>query len=271
VVTAALNNKVDKVEGKQLSTEDFTSALKTKLESLSNYDDTSIQNAVNSLTTQINTLVSGDASSAIESFNEVVAFLENLTDTQDLSSIIASIEHQINAKQDKINDLENIRSGASLGKTSLQEHQDISHLATKEELQNVVDEVLETEEVYAAAVNDLNTRIVNTENSVFSEISNRESLQTEFQNFKTQVTDNEEVWATSLTDINTRIDNNYQYGEDTYATKESLNAEIQTINTVITDNEEIIAATLTDLNAQIAALNALITDLTNRIETLENA
>lgn len=319
VITAALGNKVDKVNGKQLSTEDFTSALKTKLEGLSNYDDTSIQNAVNSLTTQINTLVSGDASVAIENFNEIISFLNGIEDSESLDSIIASIEQQIAnkqniitdltdirngaalgktalqsipteyvtdseliakgyattsqlvKKQDVISDLESIRSGAVLGTTSLQEHQDISHLATKEAVTNLTNNVLDNEEIYAAAVNDLNMRVVNTDSVLSTEISNRESLQTEVQTFKTQVTENEEVWATSLTDINTRIDNNYQYGEDTYATKESLNAEIQTINTVITDNEEVIAATLTDLNNQIASLNALITDLTTRIETLENA
>ena len=36
-------NKVDKVEGKGLSTEDFTAELKTKLEGLNNYDDTEIK------------------------------------------------------------------------------------------------------------------------------------------------------------------------------------------------------------------------------------
>ena len=35
-----LNNKVDKVEGKGLSTEDFTTELKNRLNSLENYDDT---------------------------------------------------------------------------------------------------------------------------------------------------------------------------------------------------------------------------------------
>lgn len=94
-VTAALKNKVDKVDGKQLSTEDFTSLLKAKLEGLSNYDDTSIRNAINSLTTQINTLVSGDASVAIESFNEIIAFLNGIEDSESLDSIIAAIEQQI--------------------------------------------------------------------------------------------------------------------------------------------------------------------------------
>lgn len=119
-VTEALKNKVEKVDGKQLSTEDFTSLLKAKLEGLSNYDDSSIKNAINSLTTQINTLVSGDASVAIESFNEIIAFLNGIEDSENLDSIIAAIEQQIAGKQNTIYDLADIRAGAAKGATALQ-------------------------------------------------------------------------------------------------------------------------------------------------------
>lgn len=95
-----ISGKVDKVEGKGLSTEDFTTALKDKLESLRNFDSSEIENSVSQLQTQINTLVSGDASKAIESFNEIIAFLEGIEDSQDLSSIIASIEQSIAKKAD---------------------------------------------------------------------------------------------------------------------------------------------------------------------------
>ena len=120
--TSALNDKVDKVTGKQLSTEDFTTALKTKLEGLSNYNDTEITNAVNQLETTLNTLLSGNTNDAINSFNEIIAFLDGVKDSQDLNSIIASIEQQIADKQDKINDLATIRSGAALGATALQSY-----------------------------------------------------------------------------------------------------------------------------------------------------
>lgn len=92
------NNKVDKVDGKQLSTEDFTTLLKQKLDGLFNYDDTEIQEAVTKLRTDLDTLVSGDTTTAIKTFNEVIAFLDGLEDTEDLASIIASIEQQIAAK-----------------------------------------------------------------------------------------------------------------------------------------------------------------------------
>jgi hypothetical protein len=120
--TSALNDKVDKVTGKQLSTEDFTSALKTKLEGLSNYDDTELSSALSTLRGDFDKLVSGDTTTAIKTFNEVIAFLDGIQDSQDLSSIIASIEQQIAAKQDKITDLETIRSGAAKGATALQSY-----------------------------------------------------------------------------------------------------------------------------------------------------
>lgn len=43
------SNKVDKVEGKGLSTEDFTTELKTKLEGLNNYDDTEIKGDISNI------------------------------------------------------------------------------------------------------------------------------------------------------------------------------------------------------------------------------
>lgn len=96
------DNKVDKVSGKQLSTEDFTSALKTKLEGLSNYDDTELYDALSTLRGDFDKLVSGDTTTAIKTFNEVIAFLDGIQDSQDLSSIIASIEQQIAGKMDKV-------------------------------------------------------------------------------------------------------------------------------------------------------------------------
>ena len=44
-----ISGKVDKVEGKQLSTEDFTTELKSKLESLENYDDGELSSRVEDL------------------------------------------------------------------------------------------------------------------------------------------------------------------------------------------------------------------------------
>lgn len=48
-VKSALDNKVDKVDGKGLSTEDYTTAEKTKLASLENYDDTELSGRVSAI------------------------------------------------------------------------------------------------------------------------------------------------------------------------------------------------------------------------------
>ena len=115
-----IKDKVDKVSGKGLSTEDFTSALKTKLESLNNYDSTEIEKEISSLRKDFDELVDGDTSAAIETFNEIIAFLNGVSDTQNLSGIVASIEQQIAKKQDVITDLATIRNGATLGASAVQ-------------------------------------------------------------------------------------------------------------------------------------------------------
>ena len=50
-LNSAIGNKVDKVDGKGLSTNDYTTAEKTKLSGLSNYDDTSIKSSITTLET----------------------------------------------------------------------------------------------------------------------------------------------------------------------------------------------------------------------------
>lgn len=52
-VNASLSGKVDKVNGKQLSTEDFTTTLKNKLNGLYNYNDSAITNSINTLSANV--------------------------------------------------------------------------------------------------------------------------------------------------------------------------------------------------------------------------
>lgn len=93
-----LQGYVQKVTGKDLSSNDFTDELKTKLEGLSNYDDAALQTAITTISGRIDTLVSGSSSDAIDTFNEIVAFLAGYTDTQTLSGILAALQTTIEAK-----------------------------------------------------------------------------------------------------------------------------------------------------------------------------
>ena len=79
-----------------------------------------LSNRVNTIEQTIDTLLGGNTSEAIESFNEIIAFLEGIEDSENLDNIIASIEQQIASKQSSIDDLNDIRQGALLGSTALQ-------------------------------------------------------------------------------------------------------------------------------------------------------
>ena len=76
--------------------------------------------ALESLQAQFNALVGNNAKAAIESFNEIIAFLAGVEDDETLEGIIASIEQQIADKQERIDDLSTIRAGANAGATAVQ-------------------------------------------------------------------------------------------------------------------------------------------------------
>ena len=83
-------------QGKGLSTEDFTTALKNKLSALpttfvSQSDVTALQTKV----TALERLIESDSDGAINKFNEIVAFLANITDTDTLQGLLADISSQI--------------------------------------------------------------------------------------------------------------------------------------------------------------------------------
>lgn len=60
-------NKADKVEGKELSTNDYTTEEKTKLAGLENYDDTELRASIASLTERVAALEATSASTVSKS------------------------------------------------------------------------------------------------------------------------------------------------------------------------------------------------------------
>lgn len=263
-VTNELNTKVDKVEGKQLSTEDFTTALKTKLEGLNAFDPTEINNKVDGLQTQLNTLVSGDASTAIESFNEITAFLNGVTDSETLDGIIAGIEQQIAAKQEQLVSGETIKTinGESiLGEGNIVVNVDTSNLATKEELATLQNEVIANEEVTAAALNDLNNRLGKLAENVQGETVTKEDFETVVNNLNESLSGKANAQTTSeaLTALSGQVE--ALSGQvETAVTSEQLSSAVDNVNNTILENEEITAAALNDLNSRI---KEIITRLNN--------
>ena len=113
----ALSEKVDKIEGKQLSTEDFTTALKEKLERLT---ESAGEIELGEIREQLNTIMYGGNSGVIDSFADMIIFLNGISDSVDLKTMIELLRESINRKQDIINDLNDIRAGAAKGNTAVQ-------------------------------------------------------------------------------------------------------------------------------------------------------
>ena len=135
--------KVDKVDGKGLSEEDFTTALKTKLEGLSNYDDTDIKNDIASLDTAYKT-----ADTALE---------EKIT----------ANEQAIATKVDKVDGMglsqENFTTVEKTKLTGLSNYDDTAIKASIEEnktnIVSVRSDLTAESTLQATNYNDLNTRL----------------------------------------------------------------------------------------------------------------
>lgn len=166
---------VSQENGKGLSTNDFTDILKNKLLSLNNYDDSELNEKILKLEQNLNSILGEGSTEAIENFNEIISFLSGIEDSESLDNIIAAIELQISNKQDKINDLQKIREGASKGETSLQsipeEYITNSELETKgylTEHQDITPEILQNENEVAIKVGNNTSNYTTINYSKFS-------------------------------------------------------------------------------------------------------
>ncbi len=128
----ALNNKVDKVSGKGLSTNDYTNEDKEKLASLQNYDDTGIKKE---LTKKIESEVVVDT--------EPTEDFEFGYDDTEIRQELSELSSEVGKKQDTITDLETIRSGAAKGATALQSVP--STYATKTDVSNAIQSAITNE------------------------------------------------------------------------------------------------------------------------------
>lgn len=133
-LNSILNNKVDKVNNKQLSTEDFTTELKNKLNSLSNYNDSEIRDLIESINNSIDELTGvEDTTEIIDTMNEIIAFLNSYKNTDNLASVLQTLENTIHTWVENKNYLTQHQSLANyatqswvLEKNYLTTHQDIS-------------------------------------------------------------------------------------------------------------------------------------------------
>jgi hypothetical protein len=137
-----LSTKVDVVEGKSLSTNDYTDADKTKLQSLSNYDDTSIRQLIttkadannvytkNEVDAKIDDAIAGEVDlSAYYKKNEIDSKLSTKANLSDISDMATKTELATKAN---ISDIPDTSSLAT--KTELAAKANSSDVYSKDEL-----------------------------------------------------------------------------------------------------------------------------------------
>lgn len=100
IVALARQTMVEAQAGKGLSANDFTDALKAKLEGLSNYDDTEVRALITAINGRLDTILGDGASTAIDTFNEIEAFLTGITDTQTLTGLLQQQKQTITNETD---------------------------------------------------------------------------------------------------------------------------------------------------------------------------
>lgn len=100
IVALARQTMVAAETGKGLSANDFTDAFKAKLEGLSNYDDAEVRSLITVINGRLDTILGDGASSAIDTFNEIEAFLTGITDTQTLTGMLQQQKQTITAETD---------------------------------------------------------------------------------------------------------------------------------------------------------------------------
>lgn len=100
IVALARQTMVEAQAGKGLSANDFTDALKAKLEGLSSYDDTEVRSLITAINGRLDTILGDGASTAIDTFNEIEAFLTGITDTQTLTGLLAEQKQTITTETD---------------------------------------------------------------------------------------------------------------------------------------------------------------------------
>lgn len=131
-----------------------------------------------------------------------LSFDDELSDTSENAVQNKTVTAALATKQDTIDDLKTIRSGAALGATALQEHQDISHLATKEEVETVV---LDNEEVTAYAFADIAATYSSLNDKVRLDYATKAEVNAIKDMFLNEIVDNEEVVAKALSLLEARL------------------------------------------------------------------
>ena len=109
----------------------------------------------------------------------------------------------------------------------------------------------ESEEVIAAAFNDMNKRM----DADKASFATKKALADEVAILVQEIEQREEVTAAALADLDTRIRSDRNFLEQYYLTSEGFTEYMDNLIAEIQDNERVIAAALSDINARLESLS----------------
>lgn len=190
---------------------------------------------------------------------------------------------ELNDKQDNIEDLDSIRSGAALGATAIQEVKTINGQSIvgsgNIEIQgggkiDVDTELSETSEnpiankAVAEVINVLGAEFTNALDARYNALDTNKANKTyvdekmatkeELTNLTNEMVANEEVHAAVYADLDSRLRDIGSLISGVAVTKEEFQEGLQSITDEMVANEEVVAAALNEINNRIAALEAKI-------------
>lgn len=249
--------KVDKVEGKGLSEEDFTTALKTKLEGLNNYNDTDIKNDIASLDTAYKT-----ADTALE--EKITANEQAIaTKVDKVDGMGLSQESFTTALKTKLEGLNNYDDTAI--KTSVKENK-TNIAGVRSDL--TAETTLQAQN-YAALTRDLGsevTRATNRENTIETAVNNIINNGLALQNGKSITAYPNPSGSSSPVEILTITSGNVvNVGSNIGILELESKGDI----VAILDGERKTVAIKEDVDTLITTLQNTIAALTTRVEALE--
>lgn len=192
-----------------------------------------------------------------------------------LNGLTDEVEGLKGSKQDEIDDLAEIRSGAALGATALQSYTEKytgtyskpSDGIPKADLASDVQTSLEKADTALQKHQPLKTingeSIVGDGNIEIKANVDTSTLATKemVTSLSNEVVANEEVTAAALNDLNERVNAIRENVSGETATKVELQTAVESLTNTILENEEVTAAALNELNARLKSISRQLTSL----------
>lgn len=194
---------------------------------------------------------------------KVAKFKGQTFDWSEGNSLSEEIDGLKDSKQDVIEDLDTIRSGAALGATALQNVKTINGNSIEGDGDVSVGSITSVDT--GDALDDVDVRYA-TEQYVDNAIANVDvdtsnlATKEELESLTNEMIANEEVTAAALNELNERVNEISENVSGSTVTKEEFKDAIDTLQKEVIDNEEVVAAALNDLNTR---LNEILTRLNN--------